>query len=306
MNAENAKYSIRCSFHRKEFVGQKSLSQSEDEPAFGESVGEILDWVWTKALPLMKREVIVIGEEIAWNVKVVPTRDDMGKFVIFRDPQPRKCYTVDQLNSTLLSRLRGKELIVMVHAYGIQLCNKTVHGQFVSRLLQPEERDRANANSTKSLMELVAELQLIHGDVYAAHISIWQRWANTIQASPPHLQDSIKLKPPPSELIHMFIRASTSESEVLESVQRGLQVADNLNDSYGGQLTMLRGEFNKFRQDVNRGFDYLEARLNAFEGVLSSNRRLVNAMSSSVTPVPSAVSVQEESLITDMEDVDHV
>lgn len=306
MEPQEAKYSIVCSFHRKEFVGQKSLSQSEEEIVSGESSCEILDGIWNKALGPIKREVIVNGQEFEWSENVVPTRGEIGKFVILRDASNRKCFSPDQLNSSLLSRLRGKDVIVLVHSYGVQLCNKTVHGQFASRLLQPEQRDRANADSTQSLMAMVEVLKGKHSAIYAANVSVWQMWANSIQSAPPHLQEEMTNKAPPAHLIHMFIRASTSESEIRETVQRGLQVADNLNDTYGGHLAMLRREFDKLRQDMNRGFDYLEARLSAFEEVASSSRRLVTAMSASVTPQPSAVSVQEEQLVTDMEDVDHI
>lgn len=111
---------------------------------------------------------------------------------------------------------------------------------------------------------------------------------------------------PPTHLIHMFVRAATSESEMRDSIQRGLLVADNLHDTYAGHLAMLRKDFDKLREDMNRGFDFMEVRLSAMEEVLSSNRRLVHAMTSSVTPQPSAVSIQEEMLITDMEDLDHI
>lgn len=57
---------------------------------------------------------------------------------------------------------------------------------------------------------------------------------------------------------------------------------------------------------MNRGLDFMEARLCTFEEVVNSNRRLVNAMSSSVTPQPSAVSIQEELMITDIDDLDQI
>lgn len=305
MAADEATYSIICCFQRKEFVGQKSLNNDEDEAMFGESVTEVLDSIWNRALPVIKREVLVSDELIQWSENVVPAREEFGKFINFQDLTARKTYSVDQINSTLLSRLRHKRVNVMVHVYGRQLCNKTVHGQFVTKLLQPEQRDRANADNTQSLMAMVELLKQKHSTVFAANVSIWQMWANSIQSAPPHMHEELMNSVPPAHLIHMFVRASTSESEMRESLQRGLLVADNLHDTYGGHLAMLRTEFDKLRQDMNRRFDFVEVRLSAAEEVLNSNRRLVHAMNSSVTPQPSAVSIQEELLITDMEDVDH-
>lgn len=306
MEAEEATFSIICCFQRKEFVGQKSLNRDDDEVVSGKSVIEILDSIWNKSLPFVKREVIVSGQEFEWSENVVPARDEFGKFITFQDRTNRKCYLVDQINSTLLSRLRNKHVNIMVHVYGRQLCNKSVHGQFVMKLLQPEQRDRANADSTVSLMAMVEVLKQKHSAIFAANVSVWQMWANSIQSAPPHLQEEMTNNVPPAHLIHMFVRAATSESEIRESVQRGLQVADNLNDTYAGHVAMLRKDFDKMRQDMNRTFDFMESRLCAFEEVLNSNHRLVNAMSSSVTPQPSAVSIQEELMITDQDDIDHI
>lgn len=272
----------------------------------GESVSEILDAIWEKGMSLIKREVIVNGEEFQWCENVVPRRDEMGKFITFQDRVARKCYLIEHINSTLLSRLRNKHLNVMVHVYGRQLCNKSIHAQFTSKLLQPEQRDRANADNTQSLMAMVEVLKQKHGAIFAANVSVWQMWANSIQSAGPHLQDEMINNVPPAHLIHMFVRASTSKGEIRESIQRGLQVADNLNDTYSGHLTMLSEDFNKFRRDIICGLDFMDARLRSLEDVVSCSRRLVNAMNSAVTPQPSAVSMQEECQVTDLDDPDHI
>lgn len=298
-------YSIMCCFQRKEFVGQKSQSSDEDAAMYGETITELLDMIWNRASPSIKREVIVSDESIQWSDNVAPTREEFGKFIHFQDPVARKTYTIDQFNSTLLSRLRHKRVNAMVHVYGRQLCNKTVHGQFVAKLLKPEQRDRANADNTQSLMALVEVLKLKHSSYLTANASIWQMWANAIQSSPPHTQEELLDKFPPAHLMHLFTRAPTSEAEILGNVQQGLLVADNLHDTYGGHLAMTRKDFDKFRQDMIRGLDFIEIRLSAMEEVMNSNRRLVQAMTSSVMPCPNVVSAQEEVLITDIEDLDH-
>lgn len=300
-----ATFSIICFFQKKEFVGQKSLTCDVEAIVAGESVTDILDSIWDKATSFIKREVIVNGEDIEWSEHAVPTRDDIGNFIILQDRTARKAYSIDQINTTLLARLRNKHVNVMVHVYGRQICNKNVHGKFTVKLLQPEHRDRANADSTQSLMAMVEVLKQTHKGVFAANVSVWQMWANAIHSAAPHLQDEMINRPPPSHLIHMFIRASTSESEIRESVQRGLQVADNLNDTYAGHLSKIREDFDRMRNETNRTFEFMDARLKSFEDVVTSNSRLVDAMSAAVTPQPNAVSLEEELLITDMDDIDH-
>lgn len=299
-----ATFSIVCFFQRKEFVGQKSLSD-EEIVVNGESVADILDAIWDKTILLIKREVIVKDEDIEWSENVLPTRDDIGNFVILQDRVARKAYLVDQINTTLLARLRNKHVNIMVHVYGRQICNKSVHGKFTVKLLQPEQRDRANADNTHSLMALVEVLKQTHKGIFAAGVSIWQMWANAIQSAAPHLQEDMIQSAPPPHLIHMFIRASTSESELRENAQRGLRVADDLNDTYAGHLVKVREDFNKIRQDVARGFEFMDGRLRAFEDVVNSNTRLVNSMTYAVAPQPSAVSMEEDRRVTDLEDIDH-
>lgn len=116
-------------------------------------------------------------------------------------------------------------------------------------------------------MAMVEVLKQTHKGVFAANVSVWQMWANAIHSAAPHLQDDMISRPPPPHLIHMFIRASTSESEVRESLQRGLQVADNLNDTYAGHLAKIREDFDKIRYEMTRGFDFMDARIKSFEDV---------------------------------------
>lgn len=52
-------------------------------------------------------------------------------------------------------------------------------------------------------------------------------------------------------------------------------VADNLLDTYSGHVSMMRKDFDKLRQDMNRGFDIVEIRLSAMEEVLVHLLRLV-------------------------------
>ncbi|XP_037030976.1 uncharacterized protein LOC119070651 [Bradysia coprophila] len=300
-----ATFSIVCFFQQKEFVGQKSLRSDIEAVVSGECVSDIITEIWEKAAPLIKREVIVKGDEIEWSEDGVPTQADFANFIILQDRGGRKAYLFDQINTTILARLRNKHVNVMVHVYGRQICNKSVHGRFVSKLLQPEQRDRANANSTQSLMAMVELLKQTHKGVYAANVSIWQMWANAIQSAAPHLQDEMITRPPPPHLIHMFIRASTSEADIRESMQRGLQVADDLNDVYAGHLAKIREDFDKIRNEVTRAFEFVDARITSFEDVVNSNRRIVSAMSSAVTPQPNAISMEEERQITDLEDMDH-
>lgn len=300
-----AQFSIVGFFQQKEFVGQKSLNKEEAVVLTGESVSDILDAIWKTAVLIIKREVKVNGDDIEWSENSVPTKENIDNFVILQDRIARKAYLVDQITTVLLARLRNKHVNVMVHVYGRQICNKNIHGKFVAKLLQPEQRDRANADSTQSLMAMVDILKRTHAGVFTANVSIWQMWANSIQSAAPHLQEEMINRPPPPHLIHMFVRASTSESEIRECLQQGLLVADNLNDTYAGHLAQIREDFDKIRREVIGAFEFMDHRIKSFEDVVTSSTRLVSAMNTSATPKPNAVSMEVEQTITDIEDIDH-
>lgn len=62
----------------------------------GESITDILDAIWNKAVSLIKREVIVKCEDIEWSENAVPTRDDIRNFISSQDRVARKAYLVDK------------------------------------------------------------------------------------------------------------------------------------------------------------------------------------------------------------------
>lgn len=130
-------------------------------------------------------------------------------------------------------------------------------------------------------------------------------WANAIQAAPTHKQAEMVNEMPPAHLIHLFRSIPTSETEVMRSVQNGLQIAGNLNDSYAENVKMLREEFNQLKAGVIRGFDVYDARLKGMEEMVAANNRLVTSMDSSLRVEVNAVSIEEERQVTDLPDLDH-
>lgn len=54
-----ALYRFIAHYQQKEFVGQKPITQDIEEQVGGDSVAEVLDVIWTKVKPWIKREVLV-------------------------------------------------------------------------------------------------------------------------------------------------------------------------------------------------------------------------------------------------------
>lgn len=293
-------------YQQKEFVGQKAISQDIEEQVYGDSCAEVLALIWAKAKTMIKREILVDdGDKFNWAENENPEQDEIGNFVIFQDKSAKKNYSVSQMNSDVMTKMRDKHVNVMVHVYGKAIASKPIHQKMTAAILQPADRDRAGAHSTVLLTELSQKLKGIHGSYLSGHMSSWTMWANSIHAAPTHKQAAMVNDMPPSHLVHLFRSVPTSETEVLRSAQNGLQIAGNLNDMYAENVKIMREEFLKMKETTLRGFELFEVRLNATEEMLTANNRLVDSMDCALRVEVNAVNLEEEQQITDMPDYDH-
>lgn len=308
MASENqSKFYFIGHFLNREFVGQKALNDDNEKLISGESVEEIFDALWLSSLRFIKREVLVDGDNFIWADNEKPMQAEIDKFVLLQDQGSKKTITMTQVNLECLRKLRGKHVNVFVYSYGKKICNKTFHTKFAAKLLVPEKRDRANADNTVSMMELVGQLKGIHSIHYSAHHSSWVMWANYIQSSPSNeSRERLMNECPPAHLILLFRSVAFSDNEKVQSARNGLQVTDNMIDSFMCQLQLLRKDFETMCQSISRCVEIMEGRLRSLEEVVASNQRLVAAMSTTLRPEENEVSQQQESLIMDCEDVDHM
>lgn len=292
-------------FQQKEFVGQKAVSQDVEAEIGGDSCNDLLDVIWTKVSPWIKREVIVEGDNFRFAEKETPDREEIGKFIIFHDKAGKKNYSVGQLSSDLLRKFRDKHVHVMVHIYGKAVSSKPIYQKMSAAILQPVDRDRAGAHSTAMLMELADKLQEMNRTCLSGHISSFVMWANAIHAAPAGRQESMTHEMPPSHLVHLFRSVPTSEAEKMRSTQNGLQIAGNLNDLYSENVKILRQEFEKMKEIIFRSVELYEIRLKGTEDMLAANKRLVDSMDGQLRVEVTAVSLEEEQQVTDMLDCDH-
>lgn len=306
-NENQSKFYFIGHFLNREFVGQKSLNEDNQKIIAGETLDEIVGGLWNSAVPFIKREVMVAGDNFVWAESENPTQAEIDKFVTLQEQGSRKVLTMSQVNVDCVRKLRGKNVNVFVYSYGKKICNKTNHTKFSAQLLVPEKRDRANADSTVSLMEMVGQLKTIHSVHYAAHHSSWVMWANFIQSAPLNeSRERLLNECPPAHLIPLFRSVAFSDNEKMQSARNGLQVTDNMIDSFKHQLQLLTKDFETMRQSITRCIEMMQWRLKSLEDVITSNQRLVTAMANSLQPEENETSQQQENLIMDCEDVDHV
>lgn len=77
-------YRFIAHYQKKEFVGQKAIYQEIEEVVGGDSCGEVLDVIWAKIQPWLKREVLVDGDNFNFAGNETPEREEIANFIIFQ------------------------------------------------------------------------------------------------------------------------------------------------------------------------------------------------------------------------------
>lgn len=305
-SGNESKFSFFAHFLNREFIGQKALNEDNERIVAGETMEEIFEQLWSAAIQYIKREVIVDGDNFTWAEKEKPERSEIEKFIVLQDQTSKKTIPVVQVNLECLRKIRGKHVNIFVYTYGKVICNKAMHTKFSAKLLIPEIRDRANADSTTSVMALVKQLKDIHETHYSAIDSCWVMWANYIHCAPPNeSKDALKNKGPPAHLVKLFSSVAFSDNERLQSAQNGLQITDNMIDAFKNQLKLFKEDYQSMLESFACTTELMQLRIAAMEGVLDSTQTLVSSITSALKPQENEVSVLQESLIMDCDDVDH-
>lgn len=177
------------------------------------------------------------GDSFKWAENEKPSNADIDKFIVLQDQTSKKTIPMAQVNLECMCKVRGKHVNVFVYTYGKAICNKALHTKFSAKLLIPERRDRANADSTASLMEMVSKLKEIHSAHYSGNHSSWIMWANHIQcAAANDSRERLLNECPPAHLVALFRSVAFSDNEKLQSARNCLQITDNMIDSFKSQL----------------------------------------------------------------------
>ncbi|KAG9414339.1 hypothetical protein AC1031_013539 [Aphanomyces cochlioides] len=191
----------------RNFKGQSSGTVLEQLTVEASSVDHFKELVTTVVLPHLKREVIISEEmEPTWSSSTTPDPADIDKFVLFYPPSKRTL-GFNALSSTILQAWLNKCVNLHVHRYSNYVSSKQVWLTVERALILPAERDRAGAATTAALLALKTKLKTTYKDTYRSQDINWHMWAAQIQASEPHLQDSMVAQAPPAHLIHLFTHA---------------------------------------------------------------------------------------------------
>lgn len=299
-------FSFNGVFYKREFVGQTSGPKVAECEISGNSVKDILDEVWNEARNHVNREILISpSNESSWSETVSPSREDIGKFVSFQEPNGRKLTQSNQVTTQWLQKQRDKPVNILIHVYGMTISNKSIWTKVKKVLIDPELRDRAGADANQALVQLADSLKEIHGNSLTALDGVWRLWANAIQSAPAHSRENLMQELPPVHLIQMFRRVPIGEAEVLRNTTNGLNVARNVNSALRDDIVALQTAFANFRRDIVREFDLFGLRLENLARVASNQDSLIDSMRQSIQPQENEISMQESAEVDDMEDIDH-
>jgi hypothetical protein len=73
-----------------------------------------------------------------------PTVEDIDRFVLLFDTIGKRTYAFAELTTNILVKLRGKDCLLYVHAYGLKLGNSSMHKAMMAQF-KPVSTDRAGA-----------------------------------------------------------------------------------------------------------------------------------------------------------------
>ncbi|XP_055589267.1 uncharacterized protein LOC129741550 [Uranotaenia lowii] len=297
----NELFSFNGLFFIRFFRSQLRPKELTEVSIGGDTMEEVLGAIWQVAQDHVRREVIFKDAVPYWSDKVQPDVGDIGRFITLQNKAQRKGFSVGELNHRILTKWRGKVINLYIYPYSINVETNPQYQTVLRKLVSPEIPDRSGAHSTRDDSALANELREKHPDL-EGHFSSWLLWANLINSSPAHERDLLRqADAPPVQLAKFFRWATVSEAARLQSVHRGMVVANTINEGWMRGITEIKGELamaSKLLQSAISKMEALELR-----GQYGSE--LCTAMESTTRPEETEISGILSERVTDSYDVDH-
>lgn len=268
----------------------------------GNSTQDILQSLWQLVKKHVRREVIFQNEVPSWSDKHEPEFEDIERFVTLQDKQRKKGFSITDLKHRLLTKWRGKNINVYFYVYSTNVGTNPQYQSVLRKLVAPQTPDRSGAHSTRDDAALANELREKHQDL-EGHFSSWLLWANLINSSPAHERERLKqATAPPLDLTKFFRWAPVSEAARLQSVHRGMVVANTINEGW------MRG-IAEVKQDIALAIKILQGAAQKVEileskGVFGSE--ICSVMETTMRPEETELSKNLSADVTDCADIDHI
>lgn len=309
-------YSCELQVQTREFKGQVSGLTKCALAINCNSVDDFKHQLWLKINDKLKREVIFNDADPQWHENISPKEEDMDRFVLFYDSKSKRSAMLNKVNTITLNHWRSKEIWLYIHVYSTSVSNLTLWKKVQKVLIEPLNRDKAGANAHCEINALTHQLKEIHKFHYQSGDINWCMWANRIQASEPHLRETLLRRPPPAEIMHLFALARTSADDKMTGIRQNLFVADHINEGATTGLARIRTLVDGVRElqktivqlqkEQETKIELLEHEVATFETQTSTTRSLLNSMELVMPATETDFGRQSFQQIQDQDDVDHL
>ncbi|XP_039446664.1 uncharacterized protein LOC120426045 [Culex pipiens pallens] len=248
-------FSLECSFCQRLYRSQLRPKENFSAQISGDSVQEVVANMWESGKSLIKREVRFENGVPKWASGEIPGEESAEKFLIV---YAHKSYATTNLTSKKLQKWRDQIVKVFVYAYSKEVETKGQYGDVLKYLINPKNPDRAGANSMREEAALAKELREKNPHL-EGHSSSWLLWATTIHAAPAHEQEALKeAQHPPINISKYFRWVGVSEAALLDSVHRGMVVANTVNSRWSKQIREIK-------EDLHTAFNIIQGAIRKVE-----------------------------------------
>ncbi|XP_058467237.1 uncharacterized protein LOC131440192 [Malaya genurostris] len=231
-----------------------------------------------------------------------PCYADKNRFILFQDKSSKKSYNFDDLTEQLLLKWRSKAIFVIVYPYTTNIISQKDFDFVKTNLIDAGSKDRSGADSTCSLMSLVAKLKRIHGSRYDATESVYLQWANFIQHAPGHKREQLMEDEPPEQYKCLFKNIDgPANTKRLNTIRQNDGMAENVMDRAKSDIASLRSFYDAIVDAVKT----FGEKLSEIEIRMEERHCMLEMIQESVTVSEDEFSQSIAAEITDMPDVDH-
>ncbi|XP_021709546.1 uncharacterized protein LOC110679385 [Aedes aegypti] len=298
---DNYVFFFKGIFSRRLFRTQLRPKEYCTRNVGGNTPKEVFDSIWFVAVKQIERQVIFDGEKARWSDRDKPGIDDIDHYVTLQDPSKKKTYSVSAVTPRVLRTWRGKIIKIHVYVYSTNVETNAQYRIVLRTLIAPQNPDRAGADSTKNDAELADHLRKIHPELEGHHSS-WLLWANFVHSSSAHDRERLKeAKAPPLELAKYFRWTSVSEAARLQSVHRGMSVAQTVNSGWAREVTELKTDIDLAVSILLR----VSQKIDAMMAKATYGSELFEVLESVTQPEETELSHQLAAKVTDCADIDH-
>ncbi|XP_055541585.1 uncharacterized protein LOC129727614 [Wyeomyia smithii] len=232
---------------------------------------EFQDYLYILAKPYMKRSVEFRTQyEPVWSSTEVPTREDLPKYIMFKDHTSKRTYSMQKVDEYMLERWSHKKIAVQLYVYGKHILNRNAYEIMKTKLLgTSSDYSKASTKYDQKLQGMVRRLKKIHFQRFVPkNEEAFTLWARHILQAPIRQQITLSYETPPESLLENFVVLKKATNPRKLKI-KGPAQRRHCSDGYGfeEEVQVLRNTVTQMRDLVemlDRRVELLEKKCHGF------------------------------------------